>query len=79
MSRGVLTSEVLVAEGWVRRFLADEARAREAVDTYGAAGFEVHLQRLLPDDFAEKCSDCAASVCTSYVVVYTRKPAEPPS
>jgi hypothetical protein len=74
MSRGVLTSEVLVAQGWVRRFLADEARAREAVDTYSAAGFEVHLQKLVPDDFEEKCSDCAATVCISYVVVYTRKP-----
>ena len=76
MTRGVLTSEALVAQGWVRRFLADDSRAREAVETYGAAGFEVYLQKLVPQDFAEKCSDCAASVCISYVVVYTRK-AEP--
>ncbi|MCP4806912.1 MAG: cyclohexa-1,5-dienecarbonyl-CoA hydratase [Proteobacteria bacterium] len=74
MTRGVLTSEVLVAEGWQRRFLADESRAREAQEMYSSSGFEVHLQRLMPDDFGEKCQDCAASVCTSYVVVYTRKP-----
>lgn len=72
--RGVKTNPSLEDQGWVRRYLADESRAIEAEETYSAAGFEVHLERLVPNDFGSKCSDCAATVCSSYVVVYTRKP-----
>ena len=71
--QGVQTSEKLVEQGWVRRYLADEHRAKEALANYSAAGFEVHLERLVPEDFGSKCQSCAASVCLSYVVVYTRK------
>jgi hypothetical protein len=70
---GVGTSQSLLEAGWVRRYLADPQRAQEAVETYGAAGFEVHLQQLAPADFATTCAGCAATVCASYVVVYTRK------
>ena len=70
---GVQTNAALVADGWVRRYLADPHRAQEAVLTYGAAGFEVHLERLVPASFGEKCQGCAEAVCHSYVVVYTRK------
>lgn len=69
---GVRTDPELVAEGWTRRFLADEARAAEACEAYGAAGFEVRLQRLTPADFGERCQACAATACGAYVVVYTR-------
>ncbi len=72
--RGLMTNPALAAEGWQRRYLADESRAKEAEETYRAAGFEVLLHRLKPDDFGDKCVDCAASVCASYVVVYTRRP-----
>jgi len=71
--RGIRTNPELVAAGWERRYLADPARAREAVDTYGSAGFEVHLEKLAPDDFGSACVSCAQAVCASYVVVYTRK------
>lgn len=70
---GVGTHQDLLDAGWVRRYLADPQRAQEAVETYGSAGFEVHLQQLVPDDFAASCRGCAATVCVSYVVVYTRK------
>jgi hypothetical protein len=70
---GVRTDPALVADGWVRRYLADPERAREAVETYGAAGFEVRLEPLKPGNFAEHCQGCAAIVCRTYVVVYTRK------
>lgn len=71
--QGVQTNSVLEDQGWVRRYLADESRAREAQETYTMAGFEVHLEALVPHDFGSKCQDCAATVCSSYVVVYTRK------
>jgi len=71
--RGVLSNEELVQAGWVRRHLADLERAREAQATYRDAGFEVRLETLSPGNFADECRTCAASVCPSYVVVYTRK------
>ena len=71
--RGVQTNRALEEDGWVRRHLADEARALEARQTYTEAGFEVHLERLTPHDFGDKCQGCAATVCSSYVVIYTRK------
>ena len=74
--RGVKSNLSLEDLGWVRRYLADESRAKEAEQTYSAAGFEVHLEKLVPNDFGSKCSDCAATVCASYVVVYTRKPSK---
>ena len=67
---------MLIAAGWQRRYLADPARAQEARDTYEAAGFEVHLEQLLPADFGAACSGCAETVCASYVVIYTRKRAQ---
>ena len=51
----------------------DESRAKEALETYSAAGFEVHLANLAPADFEERCKGCAATVCRDYTVVYTRK------
>ena len=74
---GVQTNPSLVDLGWVRRYLADEHRAKEAQETYTEAGFEVHLEKLVPKDFGEKCQTCAATVCTSYVVVYTRMKGTP--
>lgn len=75
--RGATTNPTLEDQGWVRRYLADNARAREAEETYASAGFEVHLETLVPYDFGSKCQDCAATACSSYVVVYTRKRALP--
>lgn len=64
----------LIAAGWVRRFLADPKRAQEAMEMYTDLGFEVMAKKLSPDDFGPMCGECGASVCHSYVVVYTRKP-----
>jgi hypothetical protein len=63
----------LTAEGWVRRYLADPIRAREAVELYGSLGFEVRQEKLLPSDFGENCDGCPSVVCDSYVMIYTRK------
>jgi hypothetical protein len=62
------------AGGWVRRNLADPARARETVEAYESLGFEVRLEPLSPDDFGPECESCALTACRSFVMVYTRKP-----
>jgi hypothetical protein len=63
----------LTAAGWVRRYLADPIRAREAVELYSRLGFEVKAQTLTPGDFGPNCEGCPAVVCESYVMIYTRR------
>jgi len=64
----------LLADGWVRRHLADPERAKEALELYASMGFEVMAHELTPDDFGPNCTDCASVICKSYVLIYTRKP-----
>jgi hypothetical protein len=63
----------LTAEGWVRRHLADAARAEESIDLYTAMGYEVKAQKLTPEDFGPQCAHCASVVCRACVMIYTRK------
>lgn len=63
----------LEAEGWQRRYLADEHRAQEAVELYTSLGYEVRSEKLVPSHFGPQCEECALVVCRSYVVIYTRK------
>ncbi len=61
------------AEGWQRRYLADEHRAREAVELYSSLGFEVRAEQLDASHFGPQCGECSLAVCTSYVLIYTRR------
>ena len=63
----------LLAAGWVRRYLADSDRAREAVELYTKLGYEVKAQELTPANFDTSCGDCPSHVCQAYVLIYTRK------
>jgi hypothetical protein len=69
----------LVAQGWVRRHLADPMRAREAIELYTSLGFEVKAQKLTPADLGPNCADCASTICSSYVLIYTRKTDDTPA
>lgn len=62
------------AEGWERRFVADPERAREAVEVYRRAGFEVRVEPGLPDDLREECESCWLITRGYFRVVYTRRP-----
>ncbi len=70
---GAQTDANLAADGWKRRHLADPARTSESIELYQAMGFEVHVHKLTPDDFADSCAQCASVVCKNYVLIYTRK------
>jgi hypothetical protein len=63
----------LAAAGWVRRNLADAARARESVELYESMGFEVKVRTLTPADFGPQCAHCASAACAACVLIYTRK------
>ena len=58
--------------GWERRFVADPARAREAVDVYTQAGFEVRVEPLSPEDLREECASCQLVQAGLFRVIYTR-------
>ncbi len=70
---GIPSDPQLLAEGWVRRHLTDAGRAAESAELYAGMGFEVELRQLTPQDLGSKCQSCAASICGSYVMVYTRR------
>ena len=65
------TKAELLAQGWERRFIYDEPRLSEAVETYREIGFEVTLLPVSPDDV--DCSECMKEDPQRYRVIYTRK------
>jgi hypothetical protein len=62
----------LTAEGWVRRYLADPIRAKEAIELYSNLGYEVRAEKLTPSDFGSCCDGCRSFACEAYVMIYTR-------
>ncbi len=66
----------LVAEGWVRRFMADGKRLREYVELYQSLGFEVHTEAVMPEEIGPECTDCGLIMCRQFLTLYTRKKAD---
>jgi len=60
-------------ERWERRFVADPARAREAVEVYTRAGFDVRAEPLSPEDLREECASCQLVQAGLFRVIYTRR------
>ena len=65
------TPEELKSQGWERRFVYDEPRLSEAVETYRELGFEVLLLPVAPTD--EECTECMLQEPDRFRVIYTRK------
>jgi hypothetical protein len=63
----------LVAEGWQRRFTADEPRIQEVVELYAQLGYEVRMEPVTSGDVQDDCHDCQASAGTRLFTIYTRK------
>ena len=61
---------------WERRFIADAARAAEAIELYRQAGFEVRAEPIVPDDLREECESCLLVRAGLLQVIYTRRKAE---
>lgn len=60
----------LEAKGWTYRFVADDPRLSEAVETYESLGMEVLLDPVRAD--SEECTACLEN-CTSHcMAIYTR-------
>lgn len=63
----------LVAEGWERRFTADEQRAKEAMELYSQLGYEVRAEPVRPEELHDDCLDCRTVVSFHFHTIYTRK------
>lgn len=66
-------NSTLIAQGWERRFTADEQRAKEAMELYSQLGFEVRAEPVLPDELQDDCQDCKTVVSYYFQTIYTRK------
>ncbi len=62
----------LIAEGWERRFIADERMARDAIATYSELGYEVRLEAVNTGSLPEECGGCKSRFA-QFSAVYTRK------
>ena len=78
-STPVLADPELLAQGWTRRNFEEPTHAKELVELYQSLGYEVRIEALKPESFPDQCQTCGLSVCSSYVLIYTRKskPAKP--
>lgn len=62
-----------VAAGWTRRFIADAARAEEAIGLYEALGFEVCADPVRAEEIADECEDCRLLAALQFKTIYTRR------
>ncbi len=63
----------LIAQGWERRFTADEQRAKEAMELYSQLGYEVRAEPVRPEELRDDCQDCKTVVSLYFHTIYTRK------
>ena len=63
----------LIAQGWERRFTADEQRAMEAMELYSQLGYDVRAEPVLPEELQDNCQDCRTVVSFYFQTIYTRK------
>ena len=63
-----------IAAGWEPRFVADGARADEAVRLYRELGFEVVADPVTAEHLSPDCGDCRIVVALRFQMIYTRRP-----
>jgi hypothetical protein len=63
-----------IMAGWEPRFVADRARAEEAIRLYRDLGFEVVADLIEPDDLSPDCGDCGLAMALRFRMIYTRRP-----
>ena len=64
-----------LADGWVRRCVADGVRAGELVALYEELGFEVVADPVSGSELGgEHCEDCRLVAMLGFRVIYTRQP-----
>jgi hypothetical protein len=60
----------LSAQGWERRFTADERRTQEAVELYTEMGLEVRAEPVRTKELDDNCKRCRSVI--QFYTIYTR-------
>jgi hypothetical protein len=63
----------LVADGWQRRFTADETRIKEAAELYEQLGYKVQVEPVREAESQDDCHGCLTSAALRLCTIYTRK------
>jgi hypothetical protein len=63
----------LAAQGWTKRFTADEPRLSEAVEEYQELGFEVLVEPMDLQETTGECTSCLMVSPDRYRTIYTRR------
>jgi hypothetical protein len=63
----------LVADGWQRRFTADETRIKEITELYEQLGYEVRVEPVAAAELQDDCHGCLTSRALRLCTIYTRK------
>lgn len=63
----------LAGQGWERRFITDATRTQEVVQLYRQLGYEVRVEPVLPEQFAEQCDACQLVTLLQFQTIYTRR------
>ena len=61
-----------LAQGWERRFIADEVRVAEMVQLYQELGYETAVDPIRSGDVDEDCGDCQLVAQRRLKMIYTR-------
>jgi hypothetical protein len=61
-----------LAQGWERRFIADDARMAEMVRLYQELGYETAVDPIRPGDVGEECGECQLVAQRRLKMIYTR-------
>lgn len=61
-----------IAQGWERRFVADESRVAEMVQLYHELGYETVVDPVRAADVVEDCGDCRLVALQRLKTIYTR-------
>jgi hypothetical protein len=62
-----------LAQGWERRFIADDVRVAEMVQLYQELGYETVVDPIRPGDVDEDCGDCRLVAQLRLKMIYTRR------
>jgi hypothetical protein len=66
----------LIAQGFERRFTADESRTKEVVELYTQLGHEVRTVPVSAEELDDNCQGCRSVASVNFHTIYTRPKAE---
>ena len=69
---GSQKEDELKRRGWIRQFVTDEPRLKEAVELYKSLGYYVRLERASFEEVNQICKNCIPAECGRYKTIYIK-------